>query len=213
MSKKDKRVDPRVKRTRAILRQSLMELIPEKGYEAITVGEITDRATLNRATFYLHYRDKDDLLSQSTKEVWDELTARNPLPVAEDGTLSLNETFITIKTDFEHLAEYEDFYRVMLGKRGLSEFSHQMQEHVYESTRYRVKSALGALPSGPVPIEIVLRFIAAAYVGVMQWWLEQERPYSPEEMASILISLYNESLFQAMGLEPAHYRQHGPAQK
>jgi AcrR family transcriptional regulator len=54
--------DRRVQRTRAALRQSLMELIREKGYEALTVEEVARRANLGRATFYLHYHDKDDLL-------------------------------------------------------------------------------------------------------------------------------------------------------
>jgi hypothetical protein len=56
------KTDRRVLRTRAALRQALMELIREKGYEALTVEEITQHANLGRATFYLHYRDKDDLL-------------------------------------------------------------------------------------------------------------------------------------------------------
>ena len=63
----EKKLDPRVIRTRSVLRDSLMILIREMGYDAITVQHITDRARLNRATFYLHYRDKQDLLTQITE--------------------------------------------------------------------------------------------------------------------------------------------------
>jgi AcrR family transcriptional regulator len=206
MSIKEKPLDPRVKRTRRLLREALVKLIPQKGYNTITVGDITEQATLNRATFYLHYRDKNDLLTQSTKEVWQELTSRHPLPVSQNGLVSVDATYITIKEDFEHLAEYEDFYRVMLGQGGVLDFSRQMQEFVYETTEVRLLNVLGALPDGPVPIEIVLRYIAAAYVGVMAWWLEQDRPYSADEMASLLVKLYDISLFEAMGLETASYR-------
>lgn len=73
MSMKPKKIDPRVRRTRQLIQDAFTSLIQEKGYEAITVQDITERATLNRATFYLHYRDKQDLMWQSTEEVLSEL--------------------------------------------------------------------------------------------------------------------------------------------
>ena len=51
------KIDPRIERTREALRGALMALIEEKGFDAISVQDITERARLNRATFYLHYRD------------------------------------------------------------------------------------------------------------------------------------------------------------
>ncbi|NIM93916.1 MAG: TetR family transcriptional regulator [Anaerolineales bacterium] len=201
MSNKEKRIDPRVKRTRRLLRNALMKLIPEKGYNAITIQDITERATLNRATFYLHYRDKDDLLARGFDEIWNELTAENPLPVTADGSLSSEGTKMTILTDFEHFVENEEFYRVMLGEKGVTEFIHRLQDHVYETTALRLKTVLGSFPTGPVPIEMVLHFIASAYVGLIQWWLENDMPYDPEEMASFIVDLYSVSPFKAMGLE------------
>lgn len=54
--------DRRVRRTRAALRKALVELVLDKGFQAVTVEEITERADIGRATFYAHYRDKEDLL-------------------------------------------------------------------------------------------------------------------------------------------------------
>lgn len=62
MSNKPRKLDPRVVRTRQQLREALVSLIEEKGFDALTVQDITDRAELNRATFYLHYQDKQELL-------------------------------------------------------------------------------------------------------------------------------------------------------
>lgn len=58
----DKQLDRRVRRTRRALQDSLTSLILEKGYDAVTVEDITDRADLGRTTFYLHYKDKEELL-------------------------------------------------------------------------------------------------------------------------------------------------------
>ena len=57
--------DRRVNRTRRLLRESLMKLVAEKGYDSVTIEDITETAELGRTTFYLHYRDKEELLLES----------------------------------------------------------------------------------------------------------------------------------------------------
>jgi AcrR family transcriptional regulator len=52
-----KREDPRVKRTRGLIVRSFNELVAEKGHTGLTVQEIAERATINRATFYAHFAD------------------------------------------------------------------------------------------------------------------------------------------------------------
>src|SRR5438067_9701914 len=71
-----KRVDPRVVRTQQMLRDALIALILEKGYDAITIQDITDKAGLRRATFYLHYKDKEELLFAILGETFDELVCK-----------------------------------------------------------------------------------------------------------------------------------------
>ena len=195
------RLDPRVIRTRRLLRDALMALITEKGYNAITVQDITERATLNRTTFYLHYRDKDDLLFQGMAEVLDELTNRHPLPVTENKRLSVEETWESILSDFEHIEQHAAFYRVMLGKQGVPEFNQRLREYVFAVTSRRLEHALGELPAGPVPTNLVLGYIASAYVGVIQWWLENDMPYTPAEIADHLVTLYVSGVYRALGLQ------------
>ncbi len=62
------KLDPRVKRTRQSLEQAFAELLREKGFQAITVHEITQRAGLNRATFYAHFPDKYALLDYRIRQ-------------------------------------------------------------------------------------------------------------------------------------------------
>ena len=56
------KLDPRVRRTRLLLEQAFMSLLEEKGFQAVTVQDITERAGVNRATFYAHFTDKYALL-------------------------------------------------------------------------------------------------------------------------------------------------------
>jgi hypothetical protein len=62
-------------------------------------------------------------------------------------------------------------------------------------------SILGNSPDTPLPIEMVLHYIASAYVGLMDWWLEHDMPYDPDEIAKMIVQLYNMSPFTAMGLD------------
>lgn len=62
------KIDPRVKRTRSLLEQAFMALIQEKGFQAVSVQDIAERAGVNRATFYAHFTDKYDLLDQSIRK-------------------------------------------------------------------------------------------------------------------------------------------------
>jgi AcrR family transcriptional regulator len=67
---KEEKLDPRVKRTRSLILQSFRELLAEKGFETISVQDITDRAKINRATFYKHFVDKYDLLDFSVQQMF-----------------------------------------------------------------------------------------------------------------------------------------------
>lgn len=67
---RETRIDPRVKRTRKLLTNAFEQLLAEKDFQSITVNDITDRAEVNRATFYLHFDDKYALLSYSLREAF-----------------------------------------------------------------------------------------------------------------------------------------------
>ena len=62
------KLDPRVKRTRILVEQAFMDVLREKGFQTITVQDITERAGVNRATFYAHFDDKYALLDHSIRQ-------------------------------------------------------------------------------------------------------------------------------------------------
>lgn len=201
MSKKEAKTDPRVLRTRALLRNALMDLIPEKGYDAITVKDIAERATLNRATFYLHYRDKDDLLYHGMREVLDELNPDHPLPDGSAGHFNYDSTLNTIRSDFEHVGQHAAFYRVMLGENAVWKFVHQLQDYVYEQTLSRLRDFQGEQAGSEAEFELVLRHMSAAYVGVIHWWVENDMPYTPSEMADKLVAIYRAGIYRSLGFK------------
>ena len=67
---KEEKLDPRVKRTRGLILQAFSELLAEKGFESISVQDVTDRAEINRATFYAHFIDKYELLDRWISQIF-----------------------------------------------------------------------------------------------------------------------------------------------
>ena len=100
----------RVRRTQKLLREALIELIEEHGFDAISVGEITERAMVSRASFYRNYKDKYDLVEQIFEEAIQALKDFVSMPGAEHPTIWVQF--------FEHVAEYEHLYRALLGRNG-----------------------------------------------------------------------------------------------
>ena len=96
------KLDPRIKRTRHLLQQALMELMGEKSFQAITIQDIADRATVNRATFYAHFEDKEALLEHTIRDgIKQRLHSRLP----EDSQFNQENLAQLILTVCEFLAE------------------------------------------------------------------------------------------------------------
>src|SRR5215469_11545865 len=94
----------RVRRTQTLLREALIGLIEERGFEALTVGELTERALVSRAAFYRNYQDKYDLVEQIFAEAMSTLLSA----VGDLGQEHPAESWVNF---FEHIAEYERLYR------------------------------------------------------------------------------------------------------
>src|SRR5436309_10973551 len=109
----------RVKRARKLLRTALMDLIVERGFEALTVGEIAERAMVSRAGFYRYYQDKYDLVEQLFEEavstMMNDLNSPPRAVLSGEETQALPEPWVKL---FEHLAKYERLYRVLLASKG-----------------------------------------------------------------------------------------------
>jgi AcrR family transcriptional regulator len=179
MSQQGKNV--RLRRTQKLLREALVELIDERGFDAITIGELTSRAMVSRSAFYRHYQDKYDLVEQIFAE------ARSALfsAVGDLGRDHPPEIWVTF---FEHIAEYERLYRALLGRKGSPWFVWTMRAALADLVNER-----GHLPHGPnacdQPIHsfadaFVPDIVSTLFVEAITWWLEQGRPYTPREIAT-----------------------------
>ncbi|MEW9676760.1 TetR/AcrR family transcriptional regulator [Lentibacillus sp. L22] len=191
MSKKEQNTDPRVARTRKWFRDALFELIHEKGYENITVQNIADRATLNRATFYLHYRDKHDLLYQSSEEILNGLAKNlhSSKSAAEKIDFRGDQPPYVFIQLFEYISLNSDFFEVVLVEKKIPAITSGMIDVIAEFISEGIFIIAPDDDQLVVPRKILIAYISSAFLGVIGWWLENDMPYTPKYMATKLMRL------------------------
>jgi AcrR family transcriptional regulator len=153
----------------------------ERGFEALTIGELTERAMVSRAAFYRYYQDKYDLVEQIFDEAMSAL-----LGAVED--LGREHPASIWVAFFEHIAQYERLYRALLGKKGSPWFVRKMREDLADLIKQR-----GSLPHGSGAAapsthafsdEFVPDLVSAMFVESIIWWLEHGTPCTPREIAT-----------------------------
>lgn len=88
--------DPRIKRTRGYIREAFTELLADKSFKSITVKEITEKAEVNRATFYSHYEDKYALLHETLRAIFHAELERRSLNVCQYSEANLRALMVTV---------------------------------------------------------------------------------------------------------------------
>jgi len=186
----EKKVDPRIKRTRQLLQQALMDLMREKSFQAITVQDIAERATVNRVTFYAHFEDKHMLLEYTMREMFKQ-RLRGQLP--EGSPFSPENLARLILMVCESLAEVGHHCPPPHGQlEPLME--KQIKAELYEVLR----AWLEEMPSGqsgrrPTPEQAAMVTSWAIYGAAVQW-SQQERPEPAQEFVQQILPIITASL-------------------
>ncbi len=178
-----------------------MELIKEKGYDAISVEQITQRANLGRTTFYLHYKDKEDLLVDEFSELANERArtlSEIPfsawLPDLENPEHTIenkpSEPFLMV---FQHVANNADIYRILLQNEKSDRILERIRKIITQAITEFMQTKVENDPIPlllEVPIDLLAAYFSGALLSCVDWWLEQGAAYSPEEMTRMFQRLF-----------------------
>lgn len=185
------RKDPRVVRTHNLLRKALIDLMEEREFEQITVQDIADKATVKRATFYLHFEDKQALLVQCIDELLQELHLQVTISSSEfdEATILSGEPHPIFIRLFHHIAAHFNFYKAMLVTNRVPYFASGFLAVIHEFISTGINQTEPDDRNLTARREIVVKYVESAFMEVIIWWLEQNMPYSEEEMAAQLMNL------------------------
>ena len=172
--------DRRVMRSKMRMREALIALMQEKPFPEITAKEITERADLNRATFYLHYNNVFDLLEELEEETVSGFARMlEETPFREDFAW---ETALTGKI-CDYIIENQDLCRCLFLNPHSDCFTEKLTEIMKrKGQRLRQERGLGEEAQR---LDYIRHFISCGAVGMVKQWLAEGMPLSKQEMMEL----------------------------
>ena len=169
--------DARVRRTRDQLGYALIQLIVEKPINDVTsAGDVLDRAGVGRSTFYLHYRDKDDLLVSQL-----EMFLENMSTVLSKRKDKSNRV-APVAEMFAHIGNQNKLYRVLSDSGHLKDFFELAEGYFARGIEQRLKES-GRLANIPQrALAARASALSGSLLSLLRWWLDRGEKESPEEM-------------------------------
>jgi AcrR family transcriptional regulator len=185
-------VDRRSLRTRNALRDALVALIVERGWDNIGVQELCERANVGRSTFYSHFPNKDALLLGSLEDLRAELQRRARELAREEGASpGASGGFRFALGLIEHAHDQRKLFCGIIGRRS----GHVVQQRFREMVVRLVADELPA-SGGKLPRAAAARWLAAGFVEMLAWWVEQRSPMPPAELAALFDELSRPLLYR-----------------
>lgn len=170
--------DRRVQKTRTLLKDALVSLIIEKGFEAVSIQEILDRANVGRSTFYLHYENKQNLL-HSCFEEFHKMFEKNSLGTANADDFGKNDFILNL---FRLVERNQRLCKALLGKDDMAMFFNPIHSYIYNSFEESIKKFVISKNQSSLQTEMLTHYITSALFGVLRWWVYNDMPITAEEM-------------------------------
>ena len=179
--------DRRIQKTKRLLHEALGSLIREKPYDSIVVQEILDRANVGRSTFYMHFRDKDELLISSIHDLLRSVRTAEPPP-----SRKRYERMIRFSRPiFEHIHQHRHSGAANMGIRARAIIHEHLQKVVSELIADDVRKEFqpGRKQDRRIPSDLLVQYLASTFILVLNWWVESKRPLPPDEIDALFRSL------------------------
>src|SRR5712692_10583817 len=179
--KQRRKPDQRIRRTCERLGSALVTLIQEKPIDDVTVQEVLDRASVGRSTFYLHYRDKDDLLLSQLEKFRETMSTALSIRKEE------SHRVVPVAELFEHIGSQKKLYRALADSGRLNDFFDLAQGYFARGIEQRLTESrrLSSLPLSKLPqrdLGARASALAGSVLSLLRWWLDRGAKESPHAM-------------------------------
>ena len=196
-----KKEDRRSTRTRQALHLALLELVKEKGYEGVTVEEITARANLGRTTFYLHYQDKEELLLENLEQ---HLTALVDGINNRSLILWFHESQdYLVKSIFATVKENSDIFSLIIREQSNKVYDRFLGIMARVATKMITESPRAEIQTSqlPIPVDYIIDYFSGAMWASIVWWARADFVQSADAMTERFRSLFFSGVLRALGVE------------
>ena len=188
--------DERVIKTKKLIKTDLSELIQEKGFDHVSITDLTQRANINRGTFYLHYQDKYDLLEKFENEVLDDINtnAENFIKSIKDidflGEDFSNEIKPFINKVFTYIKENYIIMKVILGPKSDMRFQNKIKKALNILLTEKGWDNYFDSQNTFVSKNYFISYLVSAHIGVIRQWIDSGMNESAENMAEMISKMF-----------------------
>ena len=168
------KTDRRILRTRNALGNALIALMHEKNFDDIAVQEVLDRAGVGRATFYAHYRDKDDLFLSDVEDFLEQVT--DALRRHDPGSKRL----LPVREFFAHIRDMHEFHAALVKADKLNDVWMLARGFFARSIEERLQAA--GVPLDPAQRSAQAHALAGSFFSLLDWWIDKGMKADPRQM-------------------------------
>lgn len=175
--------DRRVRKTRAAIEDAFMALMKEKDINKITVTDITERADVNRGTFYIHYMDIYDLLDNVEDRILREIESISKIDMLDVSKILENENEVgfNIVSVLEKIQEGKEIFKRLLSSGGDIHFYEKIKKFWGENFVQRTVESLDIKPEMlHEHREYLIDFHVSGIIGILKRWLDDDTDKSTE---------------------------------
>jgi len=194
------KVDRRIQRTRQVLQQAFKEIVQEKGLAAtgiwglekgllsMSIQDITERANVNRGTFYLHFADKYMLADTIIREQFRQMVASTLPPSPRWDRRTLHLLIEVILDSFEHKYCHQHHSSFVLAPL----LERAMHEEITELLLSWLKQDRSAKIQESLPLSTIANIVSWAIFGAALQWSQEETTVSKEQMTNAILQVITE---------------------
>src|ERR1700758_1041395 len=183
-SQAKRKPDKRARRPRARLGMALLGLMVEKPIDEMTVQEVLERASVGRSTFYLHFRDKNDLLL-SQLEIFLETMSTSLGNRKEE-----SHRVLPVAEMFSHIGAQNKIYRALADAGRLHDFFDLAQGYFSRAIEQRLRESRRCSHLLPEELSARSYALAASLLALLKWWVDRRAKEAPRAIDELSTGLF-----------------------
>lgn len=197
-----KKQDLRVIRTRKMIVEAFIKLVQKNGLDDLTVQEIADEAMINRATFYAHFKDKQDLYHYVFSFALDSIKKVLSVEIlTADHKVDISNVETMLTQFFKLAQDNRGFFKILTSSKNRVNLTGTLENVLSE--RYAEIFDNLEIKQGQtlIPTSFIIDYMTSIFVGTLHWWLNNNSDFAPEHMARLVIQLIANGHLTVMGVE------------
>ncbi|WP_017814806.1 TetR/AcrR family transcriptional regulator [Paenibacillus shenyangensis] len=188
------KTDLRIVRSRHSIRKAFAELLNEKGYDAITIQDIADRAMINRNTFYSHYQNKPELLNTCINELLENVGKAVMICPNDEMPVSLKRMETIAELILENISSHLYFYKALLTEeKQVHGFQTKMEEIIQSTMNEKWENH-------EISKDLLIQYTVSAFMGTVIWWIKNDLCLTPKQLASQFCRIFAYGHLYAAGI-------------